>query len=357
MKKIVINGDFLVNKVFAGVNRYAAEILYELDCLVKGDDVELLVPEYVCDVPEFSNIKIARYGKSSLMVWKNILLPKYAAKNNAILLDLSQAFPVWIKGSMVTCVHDCIPELVSTAYMGTVRRLMVKPLKIFQRKRALKKSERILTVSENSKKDIINVYGIKPEKIIVAGNAWQHINRVKYDDELNKKYNLLKNKYYFTLGSRVPHKNLKWIVEAAKQSNDEIFVVSGENTYYNNFEIEKFPDNIIFTGYITDAQIKSLMKECKAFLFPSFYEGFGIPPMEALSQGAKIIISDSSSLPEIYRNSAYYINPYDVSNIDLDEILKGEVDSPDDVLKRYSWKKTAEIVYETLKTVNSGKEI
>lgn len=357
MKKIVINGDFLVNKVFAGVNRYAAEILYELDCLVKGDDVELLVPEYVCGVPEFSNIKVVRYGKSSLMVWKNIILPKYIAKNNAILLDLSQAFPAWIKGSMVTCVHDCIPELVPTAYTGTIRRLIVKPLKIFQRKKALMKSERILTVSENSKRDIINIYGIKPEKIIVAGNAWQHINRVKYDDELNRKYNLLNGKYYFTLGSRVPHKNLKWIVEAAKQSKDEIFVVSGENTYYNNFENEKFPDNIIFTGYITDAQIKSLMKECKAFLFPSFYEGFGIPPMEALSQGAKIIISDSSSLPEIYRNSAYYINPYDVSNIDLEEILKGEVNSPDEVLNRYSWKKTAKIVYETLRTVNSGKEI
>jgi glycosyltransferase involved in cell wall biosynthesis len=89
------------------------------------------------------------------------------------------------------------------------------------------------------------------------------------------------------------------------------------------------------------------MKNCKAFLFPSIYEGFGIPPLEALSHGTKIIISNAACLPEIYGDCAYYIDPYDYE-VDLEKLLKCEVKPPDECLSRYSWEKSAKILLSVI---------
>lgn len=87
--------------------------------------------------------------------------------------------------------------------------------------------------------------------------------------------------------------------------------------------------------------MKALMKNCKAFIHPAKYEGFGITPMEAMSVGAPIIISNAACLPEIYGNSAHYIDP-DVSDVDLNFILSEKVEPSENVLDNYSWRKSAE---------------
>ena len=348
MKLIVINGDYLAFKTFAGVSRFAAEILSELDLLLENENVILLTPEYVEKLPVFKNIKIEKFGSEPILKWKNTALPSYVKKNNALLVDLTQAFPMGVKG--ITCVHDCIPELVSTAYTGFVGKCIKKPLKLIQRKKAVKSSIAVLTVSEFSKKDIVKLYRVNSDKVTVVNNAWQHIQRISYDDSILQKYpQLIERKFYFSLGSRVPHKNLQWIVAAAKQAPKEMFVVSGENSFSKGFDKEQFPENIIFTGYISDGEIRSLMQKCKAFILPSTYEGFGIPPLEALSEGAQIIVSNAACLPEIYGDSAHYINPKEYENIDLDRILSGKVEEPEKTLSKYSWKKSAEILYQVIK--------
>ena len=94
--------------------------------------------------------------------------------------------------------------------------------------------------------------------------------------------------------------------------------------------------------------MKALMRNCKAFIFPSFFEGFGIPPLEAMSVGAKVLVSNASCLPEIYGNSAIYIDPYN-SDIDINEFLKKPVDSPELVLEKYSFANTAKKIYADIK--------
>lgn len=343
MKKIVINGDYLAFSTFAGVSRFATEILEELDSMIGKLDFELLTPTYVDNCPHFENIKIVKYGKQSILKWKHTSLPHYVKKNNALLVDLTQAFPLGVRG--ITCVHDCIPELIPTAYTGVIGKNIKKPLKLIQRRKAIKNSIALLTVSEYSKKDISRLYLVNTEKITVIGNAWQHIKKTSYDDKIIDKYQLHNKSFFFSLGSRVEHKNLKWIVAAAIQNPQSTFVISGENSYDKGFDESVFPHNIIFTGYISDGEIRSLMAKCRAFVFPSIYEGFGIPPMEALAEGASIIISNSSCLPEIYGNAAHYINPYQMENINLDSILKEVVGDSDEVLKKYSWEKSAKTLY------------
>lgn len=347
MQKVVINGDYLAFNTFAGVSRFATEILTELDTMVKDLDIVMLTPEYVENLPKYKNIKIVKYGQQPILKWKNTALPKYVNSHKGLLIDLTQAFPVSVKG--ITCVHDCIPELVSTAYSGFFGKMIKKPLKLVQRRRVIKKSRAIITVSEFSKKDISRLYHVNPQKITVVGNAWQHIEKTPYSNAIIDKYNLEAKNFYFSLGSRVEHKNLKWIVEAALQNPHSTFVVSGENSYNKDFDETKFPQNVIFTGYISDGEIRSLMKNCKAFILPSIYEGFGIPPMEALAENAQIIVSNTSCLPEIYGNSAHYINPHKYGNIDIDKILSEKVDSPKYVLDKYSWNKSARTLYLLIK--------
>lgn len=347
MKKIVINGDYLAFGTFAGVSRFATELLSELDLLVDSLDIEMVTPEYAKKVPQFQNIKITKYGNQSILKWKNTALPNYVKKHDGLLVDLTQAFPVNVKG--ITCIHDCIPELIPTAYRGFVGKCIKKPLKLIQRRSVIKKSVEILTVSNFSKKDICRIYKVNPDKVTVVGNAWQHIKRTPYDETIIDKYHLMDREFYFSLGSRVDHKNLKWIVAAAKQNQSSLFVLSGENSYCKGFDESRFPKNIIFTGYIGDGEIRSLMAQCRAFIFPSIYEGFGIPPMEALAENAQIIVSNVSCLPEIYCSSAHYIDPYMLDNINLEQILSQKVDAPDQVLAQYSWEKSAKILLGVLK--------
>ena len=108
--------------------------------------------------------------------------------------------------------------------------------------------------------------------------------------------------FYFSLGSKSPHKNYKFIIECAKNNPDDIFVVSGNmnNSVFNNVKEEEEIKNVIYTGYLNDEQLVTLYKECKAFIFPSLYEGFGIPPLEALTVGCKkIILSNIPVFKEI----------------------------------------------------------
>ena len=98
----------------------------------------------------------------------------------------------------------------------------------------------------------------------------------------------------------------------------------------------------------SDGEIRSLMANCKAFILPSIYEGFGIPPMEALAENAQIIVSNTSCLPEIYSKSAHYIDPYQLENIDLDKILAEHVEDPEAVLNKYSWEKSAKTLYSLI---------
>lgn len=111
----------------------------------------------------------------------------------------------------------------------------------------------------------------------------------------------------------------------------------------------KFEDiqNVIFAGFASDEQVKALIQNCKAFIYPAIFDGFGIPPLEALSQNAKVICSNAACLPEIYGASVHYIDPYN-TDVDLDEILSQPIGDSEQVLSRFSWKQSAEAFYEVL---------
>ena len=202
----------------------------------------------------------------------------------------------------------------------------------------------IVTVSEFSKKRIMNFFNVKSDRIKVIPNGWEHILHIKSDSDIYKKYDMLEKKeFFFTLGSLAKHKNHKFIIELANNNPDRVFVVGGgidPEIWFSGSE-HKNTHNLIFTGRLSDGEMKFLMEKCRAFIFPSLYEGFGIPPLEALACGTDVIVSDIEVHKEIFKNSVRYINPYD-NNILLEDILSQKVEDSSSILDNNSWKRAGE---------------
>ncbi|MCF0126115.1 MAG: glycosyltransferase, partial [Clostridia bacterium] len=163
----------------------------------------------------------------------------------------------------------------------------------------------------------------------------------------------LKNHFFFTLGSLSKRKNLKWIVDYACKHQNEYFAISGatiNSLIPQELSMIKELPNVILLGYISDSEVKALMIKCNAFIFPSYYEGFGIPPLEALSTGTKIIVSRSASLPEIFKSSAYYIDPFN-TDVSLKDILSGTVSDSKEILDYYTYENASELFLSELKKI------
>lgn len=350
MKKVVIDGRQLSGDVKGGVQRYIYEILAELDKIVERGEYEILIPKKTSLAYKYQNIEIVNYGNLQGLLWEQICLPFYLWKNKSWGIFPCTIVPLLYPRG-IAILHDVMmakrPELGDSFSSPIAKKLLLINYKI-----AAKYADIVGTVSENSKRDIYELYGRKLEDIYVIGNAWQHINRVKKDDSWMEKYpRLQKGEYYFSLSANRKQKNFKWIYEMARRNPNNIFAIAGTQEEWQR-EQEYNAPNIIHLGFISDGIVKSLMSNCKAFLFPSIYEGFGIPPMEALAAGAKIIVAKTSCLPEIYRDSAYYIDPY-CYDIDLEQLLNREVAPAEEVLNRFSWELSAHKLNEVCKKILS----
>ena len=292
--KIVINGKAFAKKYKTGVQRYCIEILKELDEQVKGLDIELVVPIYCKEKIEYKNIKIKRIGKLNLNLWEQIQLPLYAKKNKALIVNLCNTSPIVSPG--IVCIHDinCIinkqyyPRLFSFWY-----NILIK--------NSIKRAKKIITVSKFSKDEIEKYFSIK--NIEIVSNSYEHIFKIPSNNDILKKYpELIKNEYFFTLGTIQKNKNIRWILNVAKEYPEKVFVITG---YKNQKDINFDLKNIIYTGYISDEDLKALMENCKAYISPSFYEGFGLPQLEAFALGKNIIASNIPIMKEIFENGCF----------------------------------------------------
>lgn len=348
--KFIINGKFLTQNI-TGVQRYAREILAELDKIVDDKiDIEIAVPPNCTDIPEYKKIKIVKTGKMKGNIWEQLSLPFYVIKTNSICVSLCNMTPILTPHIVV--VHD-ISFKVNRKFFS--RKFGAWYNFVFFI--AMKKAKAIITDSNFSMLEIVKHYKISQQNINLIYCAWQHFENIEYDDNTVKKYGLKSGEYYFSMSSMAPNKNFKWIAENASKNPNVIYAVSGS---VNNWVFPKIfdfdvPENMKFLGYVSDEEAKTLMRDCKAFLFPTFYEGFGIPPLEALSTGAKAVVSDASCMREIYGDSVYYVDPYN-PDVDLDKLLNKQVLNPTSVLNKYSWKLSAERLYKLLSDLYEENE-
>ena len=343
--KVIINGRFLIHRV-TGVERYAREIISELDKIIEPESVEMAVPPEVEDIPVYKNIKVVKVGRLHNRLWEHISFPWYVHTQKGVSLNLCNVAPLPAPG--IVCIHDV--KVKATPQYFSKKFLMWYDLLLGN---ATKRAKRIITVSEFSKSEIINYYNVAPERVVVIPNAWQHYERIGYDESALSKFDLDKDSYYFSMCSLEPNKNFKWIAEVARKTPEQVFAVAGsinKKVFADGLGFE-CPSNMKLLGYISDEEAKTLMRDCKAFLFLTFYEGFGIPPLEAISAGAKrVVVSDTDVMHEIFGESVAYIDPNKYKDItNLDFYTKCFCDRK--VLEKYSWEGSALKLMTCIKTV------
>ncbi len=344
--KIIINGRFLTRRI-TGVERYAGEILGELDKLVTPGTYMLAVPCYAENVPRYGNIETVRVGRLGGIAWEQVSLPRYVAGRKGMLLNLCNTAPFRDPG--IVCVHD-MKVRAKPEFFGWKFRIWYLFLfrNIFCRARA------VLTVSEFSRSEILKYYPHIRAKTYVIPNGWQHYQRIGHDEKCLARYGLEPGNYYFSMGSLEKNKNFRWVLEVACRNRKEIFAVAGgaNGSVFSRQYKTEVPPNVRFLGYVSDGEAKTLMRDCKGFLFPTIYEGFGIPPLEAMSAGAEAVVSDTEVMHEIYGDAAHYIDPMDYE-ADLSKIMT-EI-SPEkkkEVLDKYSWKKSAKLLKKVCEICN-----
>ncbi|MCM8901690.1 glycosyltransferase family 4 protein [Caldicoprobacter algeriensis] len=261
----------------------------------------------------------------------------------------------------IATIHD----VVHVAHPEFFKPEVVMSFKFFLRE-ALRKSDVILTVSNFSKSEIIKYGKIMGERIHVVYPACNtkiyNSENVSYEDMLSvrRKYNL-PDRFLLYVGNIKPHKNLARLLQAFDRIDDETLylVVIGNKEGFvtgdksiNHIELRK-RNKVVFTGFVPDEDLPKFYKMAEALVFPSIYEGFGLPPLEAQACGCPVIASNVASLPEVCGDSVLYCNPYDINDIaDKIELLINNKLLKEELkqkglknVQRFDWEKSA---YEIL---------
>lgn len=338
---VCISGIILDGRI-DGIPRVLCETLKELDGYVEGLNVVLALSDKNTLPFEFKNIKIIRIPlkKEKGGMLMEMSVEKYAKRHNLMYINFANRPPMFSNG--ITFLHDVIPEMMQEQFKQYKPNMLGKCKRLIKHYCLVHHTKMLVTASHYSEEMIRKVLGYKKE-ICVIYPAWQHILERGEDSDALKKYGLESKAYFFSLGNLAPHKNLKWILEVAKNNPNQIFALSGRKTlgdYSDLGELNSLP-NVKMLGFVSDEEMKSLVKNAKALLFPTLIEGFGIPPLEAMSLGTPSIVSDIPCMRKVYGDSVYYIYPHDY-NVDLERVVDEQrISGQKETLEKYSWKKAA----------------
>ncbi|MDO4190519.1 MAG: glycosyltransferase family 1 protein [Bacteroidales bacterium] len=347
---LLVNGRFLTQQA-TGVHRFAYEICRAFT--EQGIDFTILVPNaLLCQNAKI--FKLRRVGHTQSHLWEQVELPWYVHRHyrGAVLLNLTGLSPI-VYSNSITTIHDLSflenPHWFSFAYRCWYR--LMTPI-------SAKRAHHIFTVSEFSKQEIERRLHIKSEKITVVYNA------VSEKIEPQTTNNHTGEKYLLAVSSIEPRKNLLRLLQAFKKVEDSqlrLYVVGAKHKVFAEVNTKQIDnDRVVFTGYLTPEQLYAYYANACVFAYPSLYEGFGIPVLEAMHFGCPVLASDIPPLHEVANDSALYCNPYDVDDIAeklnrlmSDETLRQQLSAKGKARSAlFSWQKSAHLMYQVISRIN-----
>jgi len=343
MQKIAIDSRMYNS---AGVGTYLKNLLNQYAKLDHDFGFRLIGnPSELREYSYNNNFEIIENDAGIYTLREQIKMPASIGKVN-LLHCPHYNIPIQYKGKLVVTIHDvchlAMPQFVRKFHQKVYAKAMLLA--------ATRKADIIITDSEFSKNEIMKYVKVNPNKIRTLYLGVDSDFRVSSEKE----------NYILYVGNVKPHKNLKRALQAysllLKKGFDCDFIIVGkregfitEDDELNNITAN-ISEKVIFTGYVSDGQVKEYFRKAILLIFPSLYEGFGLPPLEAMASGTPVVVSNAASLPEIVGNAGVYVDPYDVESIfegmckvlsDI-ELRKELVQKGLARVKGFSWRKTAE---------------
>ncbi|MDQ0162564.1 glycosyltransferase family 4 protein [Aeribacillus alveayuensis] len=367
--KIIINGNILDKKP-TGVGVYTQNIINNLSRITDEMLVFSWKGELDISTDQHENIPSSILPSKGIkgnilrLLWNNFVFPFKVSKNkgDVVLSTVPESIAIG-RTPYIVIVYDVIPLLFPDYYKnGKYIYKYYIPL-------VLKRASRIIAVSESTKRDIVNIYGIDDSKITVVYCGYNKEHFKKIDDstvkKVKNKYNL--DDYILYVGNILPHKNIKKLVEAYKlvnsYSGDLVLVGSKSEVYFKEIQSiikdSSIQNRVKFLDYVPYHDLPALISGAKLFVYPSLYEGFGIPLLEAMACGTPVITSNVSSLPEVGGDAAVYVDPYNEKKLaySIEKVLTNkdlQLDMVRKGLERckfFSWEKAAYQIEKVIKEI------
>jgi glycosyltransferase involved in cell wall biosynthesis len=306
-----------------GIGTYIRNLLRQLARIDRQTEFVLLCrPE---DAPALrllgENLRPVAETSANYSVIEQIRIPLALKREGVTLFHAPHyVLPPLVPCRSVVTIHDCI-HLMFPQYLPGRLALGYARASIFA---AARRATRVLTVSESSKRDILRFVDIKPEKIDVIYNAYDDRFGVEPREEdvgrVRERYQL-HDEFVLYAGNVKPHKNLERLIEAFHLVRrrgldhlnlvligDEISRYAALRRAVHRHQLHKY---VRFLGYMPEATLAVMYRLAGVFVFPSLYEGFGLPPLEAMASGTPVVTSNVSSLPEVAGDAAVLVDPYD----------------------------------------------
>lgn len=361
--KILYDAQIFGMQDYGGISRLFSEIINRS----KRNKVESILPPFIHHndyVPDNWGFKDKLFYKNKFKNYLYTLINFFLAVPKIIFGQYDLFHPTYYetyflpfmgKKKYVVTVFDFVHEKLSSRYPKLSQGVQSKKRKLLQ------KAAHIIAISENTKKDLVDIYHIDPEKVSVV-----HLGNSLPQWDKKKKLDLPDN-YLLFVGQRWLYKNFTSLVQAMRELSSQYphlhLVCAGggkfthkEMKMLKKLKLEKITHHITFSN---DRDLSEIYARSTLFVYPSLYEGFGIPILEAFSAGTPIAISKASCFPEVAGNAAIYFNPESSHSVALaiqkildDEKLRDElIKAGKKRLKLYSWQKTTQETAKVYKNI------
>ena len=352
--KIAIEARYLSGNR-AGVGRY----IYNLLTFFKNqNDIQfVLYFDTEKDIPEIAQYFDIKILKANKLIWKHVNFPLEQKRNQYDLLFVpSYSAPVFPGCKSVVTIHDLVPVKFpewSTKSQSLRFSWIVK--------HSARLAESIITVSEASKNDIVQLTGVDPAKVNVTYLGVDPLFRplAKHEKENFTDEKSISDQYILYVGSIHPRRNLLRLIEAFKICKEKYdiphrlkltgMIFGKDADLVKLIEENGLEDTIDFLGFVSDEELLGFYNCADVFIYPSLYEGFGLPVIEAMACGTPVITSNVSSLPEISMGAALLVDPLSIDDITnaIFRIVSDKQAAQQftnkgfDVCKKYRWEETA----------------
>lgn len=364
MSKILINAlQFAPDG--AGISKYSHKVA---EIIMKNNsNVDILCREemakYFEDEKRVITVKINK-SFDRILTEQIKLLRIY--KKYDIVHFLDYAIPVLYKGKKIATIHDMAMHTMQDKY--TKNQVLTKTILM---KNTIKNADKLICISNFTKNELLKYYpNVDQNKIEVIYNGFEYKTINLSEEIVQNTLNKFKinKKYLLFVGTISPHKNIERIIEAFKQVQkhgyDYQLVICGKKGWLYEEILKKakelnVEDYVVFTDYVSDTELEILYQNTELFVFPSLYEGFGFPPIEAMARKIPVLASTEAAIPEIVNDAAIFCKANKVEDISKkmlqalsnEFLIKEKIAIGLKNVKRFSWinlYKKIEILYEDL---------